>query len=229
MTYNIHHGKGIDKKLDLNRIVNVISKSNADLIGLNEVDRHFSDRSDFVDQVQTIANELNFQYAFSPSLTKKKSNDGQYGNALLSRHNLVETNNHSFNLYPGIEGRSILEGTIEVNNKRFTVYVSHLSLHPFLHKKQSLFFLSNNSKPVIILGDWNMKPHSKKWKAITEKFLDVWNEAGDGNGYTYPATRPRMRLDYIFVTDDVQIEDVVVFNDVPMASDHLPVLTTLTI
>ena len=39
MTYNIHVGVGMDKKLDLQRIADVISKEQPDLVGLQEVDR----------------------------------------------------------------------------------------------------------------------------------------------------------------------------------------------
>lgn len=39
MTFNIHHGKGMDHKADLYRIAEVIEKSDADMIGLNEVDQ----------------------------------------------------------------------------------------------------------------------------------------------------------------------------------------------
>lgn len=42
MTFNMHHGRGTDGKLSLERIANVIEESKADLIGLNEVDKHFS-------------------------------------------------------------------------------------------------------------------------------------------------------------------------------------------
>ena len=41
MTYNIHHGKGIDKQTDLHRIADIIEKSKADIIGLNEIDKKF--------------------------------------------------------------------------------------------------------------------------------------------------------------------------------------------
>ncbi|PTX59986.1 hypothetical protein C8P63_110131 [Melghirimyces profundicolus] len=40
MTYNIHAGIGSDGKYDLSRIAKVIEESNADVIGLQEVDVH---------------------------------------------------------------------------------------------------------------------------------------------------------------------------------------------
>ena len=39
MSYNIHVGIGMDKKLDLARIAEVIRRSRADIVGLQEVDR----------------------------------------------------------------------------------------------------------------------------------------------------------------------------------------------
>ena len=39
LSYNIHHGAGIDGKLDLPRIAGVITAVNPDLVALQEVDR----------------------------------------------------------------------------------------------------------------------------------------------------------------------------------------------
>ena len=39
MTYNIHHGEGIDKRLDLERIAAVIRDADVDIVALNEVDK----------------------------------------------------------------------------------------------------------------------------------------------------------------------------------------------
>lgn len=52
LTFNIHHGKGLDRKVNLQRISHVIKSVNADVIGINEVDKNFSNRSNYVDQTQ---------------------------------------------------------------------------------------------------------------------------------------------------------------------------------
>ena len=41
MTFNIRHGKGMDERVNLERIAKVINKNSVDIIGLNEVDNHF--------------------------------------------------------------------------------------------------------------------------------------------------------------------------------------------
>ncbi|MFC4322935.1 endonuclease/exonuclease/phosphatase family protein [Litchfieldia salsa] len=233
MTFNIHHGKGTDKRVDLKRISEVIAKSNADIIGLNEVDRHFSARSQFLDQIKILASEINFYYVFCPSITKyrkKKKMVSQYGNALLSRFPISTYKTYSFNLKSKFtEGRSILDVTLDVKGKMLSCFVSHLSLHPVLHKKQSQFIFNQANEPAIILGDWNMKYRSSKWRRITQRYTDVWDMKGKGNGNTFPSTNPRTRLDYIFVSKSIKIHEIMVFDDIPLASDHLPVVATITI
>ncbi|MBM4763460.1 endonuclease [Bacillus sp. B15-48] len=233
MTYNIHHGKGLDKKVDLSRIAEVISTSKADIIGLNEVDKQFSKRSHFIDQIHFLASKLNFYFAFSPSLTVKSREADmirQYGNGILSRFPILKSQPYLLNFLPQIiEGRSILETTITVNGKVLNVYVTHLSLNPFLHKRQSELIINHIKNPAIILGDWNMKPYTRKWKRVVKRYNDVWHEAGEGRGFTYPSNNPRMRLDYIFTSKEFKILNAEISNDMPIASDHLPLVTTLTI
>jgi endonuclease/exonuclease/phosphatase family metal-dependent hydrolase len=50
MSFNIHHGRGTDDVLDLERIAGVIAGSGAGIAGLQEVDRDFAERSDWTDQ-----------------------------------------------------------------------------------------------------------------------------------------------------------------------------------
>ena len=38
MSYNIHHGEGTDRRLDLERIAAVIADSGADIVALHELD-----------------------------------------------------------------------------------------------------------------------------------------------------------------------------------------------
>src|SRR6267142_588334 len=50
MTYNIHVGVGMDKKLDLPRIAGVINAQHPDLVGLQEVDRGVT-RTQQIDEI----------------------------------------------------------------------------------------------------------------------------------------------------------------------------------
>jgi len=86
MTYNIHVGVGMDKKLDLPRIAAVIKDQRADLVGLQEVDRGV-ERTQRMDEIAELAKLTHMDYAFAFNL---KYQGGQYGVAILSRAGLDE-------------------------------------------------------------------------------------------------------------------------------------------
>src|SRR5215210_2220554 len=54
MTYNIHVGIGMDKKLNLQRIADVINREHPDLVGLQEVDRGVK-RTEGKDEIAELA------------------------------------------------------------------------------------------------------------------------------------------------------------------------------
>ena len=67
MTFNIRHGKGLDGRVDLSRIIADIKHGDPDIVALQEVDR-FHIRSRFADQVKILQNALDMDAFFSPSL-----------------------------------------------------------------------------------------------------------------------------------------------------------------
>lgn len=82
---------------------------------------------------------------------------------------------------------------------------------------------------MIIMGDWNMRPGSRGWRKITREFQDVWYLGGNGAGFTYPSFRPRLRLDYIFVSPYFRVVEVELVTILSKASDHLPLKATLSL
>jgi endonuclease/exonuclease/phosphatase family metal-dependent hydrolase len=232
MTFNIHHGKGMDGKVNLERIAFVIEQSGADYISLNEVDRCFSKRSHFEDQIAVIAKKLNMYYAYGPALTFTVNGSGQlrqYGNGFLSRFPIESQYNHLFNAR-GVEGRSLLEVESRFYGQPLKLFITHLSLNPFVRHKQIeyiLYKVKQQHKPVIMMGDWNMKPGSKAWHKITSYFKDVCHTVLNREVCTYPSRKPKTQLDYIFVNEHIQICSVEVVEKIPEASDHLPLQATL--
>ncbi|WP_316569010.1 endonuclease/exonuclease/phosphatase family protein [Neobacillus sp. YIM B06451] len=235
MTFNIRHGKGTDKKLNLERIARIINDSGADVIGLNEVDRFFSNRSGFLDQAKWLAEKLEMDHIYGPAVTmenREGGNDMQFGNAMLSRFPITEADNHPFDFLPKrAEARALLEAKVQIEGKELGVWVTHLSLGPFQHRKQIEFILEKAKKeplPLLVMGDWNMGPSSRGWRKMTETFNDVWVETNEGpGGYTFPSRRPFRRLDYIFSTKNLKAISSEVYEMESNASDHLPLLATI--
>lgn len=225
MTYNIHHGKGMDGKVNLHRIAQVIKQSEAELVALNEVDRNFSSRSYYVDQADWLANELDMNMVFGPSLSLE-DHSRQFGNAFLSRHPILSSKNHPISFgHSLIEARSLLEINLSINGKPVKAYVTHLSQLPLAHRKQMNFIIkkiSDQSDTILLFGDWNMIPKSRAWNRLTEHVVDVWYTVNQTKGATYPSKRPSLRLDYIFSSPSLPLIKVDVLRTIPIASDHLP-------
>ena len=67
-SFNIHHGAGTDDRLDLERVAADIQRTRAAVVGLQEVDRYWGDRSAFVDQAQWLANRLGMNVVYGANL-----------------------------------------------------------------------------------------------------------------------------------------------------------------
>src|SRR3954470_22759943 len=77
MSFNIHHAEGTDGVLDLSRIAQVIKNNGADVVGLQEVDRHYSDRSDLADQPAELAAMLGYHVVYGANIDQVPPAAGQ--------------------------------------------------------------------------------------------------------------------------------------------------------
>ena len=67
MSYNIHHGRGTDDKVDLGRIAKLINDWSPDLVALQEVD-NVTSRSNFMNQTDTLASKTRMFSIFGKNL-----------------------------------------------------------------------------------------------------------------------------------------------------------------
>src|SRR5678810_85346 len=81
MTYNIHHGEGLDGKVDLLRIAELIKREGADIVALQEVDKgtQRTARRDFPEELAALTG---MTAVFSNNFAFE---GGEYGNAVLTR------------------------------------------------------------------------------------------------------------------------------------------------
>jgi endonuclease/exonuclease/phosphatase family metal-dependent hydrolase len=163
MTFNIHHGKGTDGKINLKRIIAEISKAEADIVALQEVDR-FQSRSFFRDQIAIIAKSLGMFFSYAPSINLGFC---QYGNAILSKWP-IESKSICY-MNGGVERRSILIAHIKVKElsnsgqqeNNLTVVNTHIGVRAQEQEWQMPILcheIAKLSKPALVLGDFNMEP-----------------------------------------------------------------------
>lgn len=230
MTYNIHVGVGMDKKLDLPRIAGVINAQHPDLVGLQEVDRGVT-RTQQIDEIAELARLTNMDYAFAFNL---KYQGGQYGVAILSRAPIQTTDHRLYLNTREAERRGFIRAQVKVGRILLNFVTTHLDYQyddgRLYETQQLLAALQNLKEPLIVVGDFNDVPSGEAYKLMRHQFDDAWLEIHkDDPGFSYPADKPAKRIDYIFArsSDRVRTRRAWIVNT--QASDHVPVVADLEI
>lgn len=230
MTYNIHVGVGMDKKLDLQRIAAVINAEHPDLVGLQEVDRGVQ-RTQRIDEIVELAKLTRMDYAFAFNLAYQ---GGQYGVAILSRLPIKATEHRHFKNLREAERRGFIRAEVTFHGRKLNFVTTHLDYQfddgRLFETQQLLGALKDIEGPLIIVGDFNDIPVGQSYKLMRENFEDAWmQEQSSDTGFTYPADKPAKRIDYIFLrrTDALSTKRAWVVNT--RASDHIPVVADLEV
>jgi endonuclease/exonuclease/phosphatase family metal-dependent hydrolase len=233
MTWNIQAGgRGLDD------VAATIREMKPDIVGLQEVDVHWSDRSRFADQAADLAAALGMHVSFAPIYRIPNANAAlpvrQYGVALLSRFAIVQARNDSLTrlstqeqnasatLMPGL-----LEALVDVEGRRVRLFVTHLDYRadPSVRVAQvaeMLRYIGRPDEPTILLGDLNATPAATELQPLFRVLQDTWRA---GPGLTYPADKPAKRIDYVLASSHFEIIAATVGS--AQASDHRPVLAEL--
>lgn len=230
MTYNIHVGVGMDKKLDLQRIADVINAARPDLVGLQEVDRGVK-RTEGKDEIVELAAMTKMEYAFAPNLDFQ---GGKYGVAILSRFPIKNTEHRMFENRHESERRGMLRVEVKVEGKTLHFITTHLDYQfedgRLFETEQMLKFLEGVKGPAIVVADLNDIPSGSAYKLMRTKFDDAWmtSRAG-GDGFSFPADKPVKRIDHIFYRTGAKISAKKSWVIETLASDHIPVMAELEI
>jgi endonuclease/exonuclease/phosphatase family metal-dependent hydrolase len=213
LTYNIRNAKGMDNKVDYDRIAAVLLQAKADIIALQEVDS-VTTRSARVDVLQQLAQKTGMHAVYGAAIPLQ---GGKYGVALLSKEKPLQ---HYTVPLPGKEEERVL---LVVEFKKYVVFNTHFSLTE-ADRLTSVNKINEQSarfqKPIYLLGDLNAEPASPVIAALQQDWTLL-----TGVAFTFPATTPDRCIDYIFSrnTKKQKARSATVVNE-PLASDHRPVL-----
>lgn len=236
MSYNIHHGVDANENLDLDRIAGEIRRQDAEVVGLQEVDRHWSARSDFEDQARELAAELDMHYVFGANLDRDPAEPGQprrqYGTAILSEYPILESVNTPLPRPEGGEQRGLLEALVNVRGLPVRVYNTHLQHDSAVERSAQVETIMQRvgefEEPTVLLGDLNARPEAPELAPLFTRFDDAWIEGGSGPGYTISSAAPYARIDYALVSPDIAVTQARVPRTLA-SSDHLPVVAELLV
>ena len=228
LSYNIHHGEGLDGKIDLERIAKIISNNKADLVALQEVDRN-TKRSGGVDQAKELARLTSMHHVFGRAINYE---GGEYGQAILSRWPISLPIVHALPQKAGREQRIALFAVIDgVRGLTFTTtHLDHQIETIRVDQARALneFFEKKQSSVSILAGDFNAAPQTEPMQILLKEWED---SASENAAPTIPAEKPTKRIDYILFRQPKAAWRVVRSEvlDEPVASDHRPVLSRLQV
>lgn len=226
LSYNIHHGEGVDRQLDLERIATTILSVEPDVVSLQEVDRE-TRRTGGVDQAKELARLTNMEVVFGASMDYQ---GGQYGNAVLTRFPVQDVEVIPL---PG-EPRSALCVTLQWPGRSepqgtFRFVATHLdtSAEP---RRASVPLInaaleSGGELPTILAGDLNALPESPTMVALGAE----WEDATGAHGlFTVPVGDPKRQIDYVLYRPQTRwtVLGAEVLDEA-VASDHRPILAVL--
>lgn len=188
ISYNIHHGEGLDGQTDYKRIGQMIRNQQADIVALQEVDS-VTGRSGYKDVLREIANEALMFPIFARAIAY---DGGAYGIGLLSKIHPLQVKQIPL---PGREESRVL---LLAEFDDYWVGCTHLSLTPedqLVSLSVIRRFASSIKKPFLLAGDWNALPCDATIREIQKDF----NLLNNTEQPTYPADKPDQLLDYIAV------------------------------
>lgn len=230
MSYNTQHCLNfITQEIDYDIIVNTIVQCGADVVGLQEILDEGTDPA-FKAQAKILAERLGFYYYFAKAIDFGENNP--YGIALISRYPILSAEvvfipDPPVRKYDGYyETRVLLKTVIDVAGG-LNVLVSHFGLNPDEQENAVQTVIPNlPENRCVFMGDLNMEPDNPILAPIMQKLYDT-AQLFSSPKLSFPSDAPRMKIDYIFVSEDLKVESA----DIPeiVSSDHRPHLATIEV
>ncbi len=233
LTYNVHRCVGVDKKLDIERIVGVIAELDPDIVCLQELDVGRA-RTGGVDQARAIAQRLSMSVRFHAAMRVESE---EYGDAILTRlpERLIKVGAlPTVRGIPGLEPRGALWIRVDVGDVGLNVLTTHLGLVPREQRLQAAALVGKDwmghpdcAGPTLLAGDFNATSITRPYQTLTRNHADCQRALGlRPTLKTFPSGFPSIRIDHVFVSPHVRVTGVrAPFSPLSrMASDHLPLV-----
>ncbi len=211
-SYNIAHGRGVKvgglneiaKLKNLQAIAALLRREEVDLVGISEISKHDA-RAKFVDQPKYLASRLGFHHVYAENTERGWGLVTSQGNAVLSRHPIVWSKNHKlWRVSDASEQRGCLETLIDLGQgRKLRFLVCHLSTNPTESPRQIeqiLALVKASKEPVVLAGDFNLRPASGGIKTLVRHLRDA-----SANLVTTQAVKGSQdsKIDYLFASGPV--------------------------
>ncbi len=227
VSYNIHRGVGLDRRLDLGRIADVIAETAPDVVGLQEVIRE--EGAVHADQAAFLAAKLGMHLVMGET---RVHGTGSYGNAVLTRLSVLGSERRDLS-HGEREPRGALRVDLDVKGTPLHVFNCHLGLG-LAERREQLHLLGHFIRdsrrlagPRVLVGDFNEWHPGPITRGLRREFSSPMRRMRR----THPAMFPLFALDRIYWDVELQGQEFHVHRSrlARVASDHLPVVARLAV
>lgn len=225
LTYNIHMGFDARGLPDPEAMARVIEAADADVIALQEVGRGWT-----VNGGVDLAAWLRWRFP-GYRVIYGPMNGALWGNVILTRLEVSESGSVRFPLRESLFRRGLTWATVATPRGPLLVVATHFahdSADDRLEQAEDLLRFWDGRARTAVLGDLNAPPEGPPLLRLREAGLsDPLVPLGLGDAPTWPAHRPRDRIDYVLTSSDLSATGGLVRPTT--ASDHLPVIVELRV
>jgi endonuclease/exonuclease/phosphatase family metal-dependent hydrolase len=229
-TYNVHKCRGLDRRIDVDRIAKIILQLDADIVALQEVLDVRDGKLEF-DQARRLAKQLSgYRWVFGEN---RKLHGGSYGNMTFSR--FAETFHQNYDLtWRHRERRGCLRTDHRIGDgTTLHVFNVHLGTSFVERRHQAKRLTSADvlkqdafTGPRIVTGDFNEWTRGLATRLMGNSFRAAEPRALFRYKRTYPGLFPLLHLDHLYYDDALSLISVRVHRTRVslIASDHLPLV-----
>lgn len=218
-TYNIRKCVGLDRRRDPDRILQILTEIDADVIALQEADRRFGLRESSL-PIDKIAEETPWKPVH---WGQRPGSIGWHGNAILLRDEIELRKREPLDL-PTLEPRGAVASEVETAFGPLRIIAVHLDLSGLWRRRQirrMLTYLDGlRHMPTVIMGDfnqWSDRGALSEFAFHHHRILQTPK--------SFHTARPVAALDRIILSHDLS-PIAVGCHQTPLAkkaSDHLPI------
>ena len=196
-----------DKKIDVLCLQEVYSLLDKDIC--NKLDNKFNMYGEYRFFLKKLLNKVNEK---TPIITKYK---------------VLSNNTYQLPFLPTLLKRIVTKIEVEINNKKVSIYNTHLDfMLEFVKKRQLkklLELIKNDPNPIILTGDFNLKTNKKIFLNFIEELKNINITHIDVKDKTWKPSRFHRAIDHIFISDEFKLISQEIVKDIP-TSDHYPIL-----
>lgn len=229
VTYNIHKGRGMDRRMRVNWVADILLDLEPDIVALQEV-LSVEGKGPEDNQARFIAEALGLEYRIGET---RRLRGGIYGNVTLSRFPVVGECHYDLS-HAGREERGCLRTDLQIDSgRRLQVYNIHLGTAYRERRFQArrlfgagILDREKRSGTSIILGDFNEWLPGLASRLLKTHYFRVPVRTRLARSRTYPGMFPLLSLDHIYYDEHLELLQSALLRNrkTLLASDHLPIL-----